>query len=196
MFRITTLLNALAAIAAENNKLMPSELQPGMSRPKLEGLLAANNFPVVPPDAWFEAYQWRNGTPDDGCDRPLFHYHRYAPVEEALAEREFLEGLHDDSAHPPPLLPLFTFMGEWYAMDCSPDPALRGRILFLYQDDNVAYDSLETMLESILECYAQGAYRYDRSGEATVDEPLVAKIKLERNRCRATEPFMADAAHP
>jgi hypothetical protein len=193
---IATLLNALADIAVENNKLLPSELQPGLPRSKLEQLLAANNFSGVPPDAWFQAYQWRNGTPDSGSDSPLFYYHRFAPVEEALAERRSLERLLDESPNPPPLLPLFTFMGEWYAMDCSANPALHGRILFLFQGDNVAYDSLEAMLESILDCYAQGAYRFDQDGETVVDEQLAAQIKLGRNRCRAVEPYMADAAHP
>jgi hypothetical protein len=195
MSRSGALLDALAAIAASNNELLPGELQPGLSRTELDAFLVEADFPVKPPEEWFHIYEWRNGTLDDGRDRQLFHYHRFAPVQEALADRHFLEALHDGSSHPPPLLPLFTFMGEWYAMDCSSDTVIRGRILFLFQGDNVAYDNLETMLESILECYMQGAYRYE-NGETIVDEPLVAQIKLRRNRCRAAEPHLAEAAHP
>lgn len=195
MSRIATLLDALAAIAAGNNELLPSELQPGLSRAELDALLAEADFPVEPPEEWYQTYEWRNGTVDDGRDRKLFYYHRFAPVQEALAERGLLEEGHDDSPNPPPLLPIFTFMGEWYAMDCSSDDTIRGRILFLFHDDIVAYDNLEAMLESILECYTLGAYRHE-NGKTVVDEPRVAQIKLRRNRCRAVDPNLAALAHP
>jgi len=193
--RITDLLDTLAGLAETHHALEPSELQPGLSRAELESILLANHFSADPPESWFELYQWRNGTVYDGRDPPLFHYHRFAPVQEALAEHAHLEALYREPPETVPLLPLFTFMGEWYVVDCSADPREHGRILFLFQGVTVAYDGLEAMLESILECYQQGAYRYD--GEETiVDEQRVARIKLARNRCRASEPYLAVAAHP
>jgi hypothetical protein len=195
MSHVASLLEALAQTAATNRELEPGELQPGLSRAELEAALRADHFPGVPPESWFHLYQWRNGTVDDGRDPPLFHYHRFAPLDEALSQRGHLEALYREPPNVVPLLPIFTFMGEWYVVDCSKDPKEYGRILFLFQDVTIAYDSLETMLESILDCYEQGAYRYE-NGEVIVDDQRVAQIKLARNSCRGAEPYLAMAAHP
>lgn len=70
MSRIATLLEALAKIAVEGGELNRADLQDGLSRTELKKLLVEHSFPVKAPDAWIQAYEWRNGTVDDGCGKP------------------------------------------------------------------------------------------------------------------------------
>lgn len=223
---LSAILAQLAAIAAQHDPAYPAALQPGLSRAALTTRLRAAGFAWQPPEEWFTLYQWRNGstaTEEGAPNTPLFNYHAFMTLEEALAERALWNDVNaamysvnrdmtppdaspatapaqeeeaDFVPYPPHLLPVFCFEGECYAVECHVQAQAHGRVHFLYQGDWVCYDSLQTMLAAKLECHrTAGIYVRDADGcENCADPAACAAILLRHNPCRAAE--LGDAAHP
>ena len=159
-------------------------LRAGLSQGQLEEIL--KDFPFYLPKEVMELYQWHDGTEVDHYgDCQLFHYHTFLPIKYALNVREsFLPTEKDDYSYfQPELLPLFEFEGEFYCTQYSKESSETAPVWFIYHDDSVVYDSLTTMLQSILECYKTGAYLLNED-EEIVDEQRVADIKLKWNHIR------------
>ena len=194
---LTAILERLAAIAAQRDSDFPASLQPGLSREALRARLAEAGFAYEPPQEWFELYQWHNGSTSG---TPLFYYHEFMSVEEALAERKVLDQGNRESdceLWPTNILPLFYFSGEFYAIECHAEPQVTGRIWFVFHDTIVCYDGLTSMLAAKQGCFETGIYwDEDEDGyEEVADEAACATILLKHNPIRA-EMGLAAHYHP
>jgi hypothetical protein len=160
-------------------------LRSGLSQSQLEEI--HKDFPFYLPKEVLEMYQWHDGTNVDHYgDCQLFYYHTFLPLEYALKLREsWLPTKEEDYIYfPIELLPLFEFEGEFYCTQCSMEPSEAAPVWFAYHDNSIIYDTLTTMLQSILECYKTEAYLLIDENEEVVDEQRVADIKLKWNPIR------------
>ena len=98
---LTPILQALADMAAVHAPDYPQCLQPGLSREQLQAMLQQAGFAYQPPQEWFELYQWHNGSieGEEAMRTPLFHYHEFMPLEEALQLRAEMDETNRHLAH-------------------------------------------------------------------------------------------------
>lgn len=167
------------------NPQLKSSLQKGISSEEIASKL--NNFPFILPQEAQLLYQWHNGMKMES-DCELFYYHSFLSLDQALAIRnEWLKLNQDWSIYPINILPLFSFEGEYYGIECSEKEQRSGLIWFIYHANFPVYNSLKMMLFSILKCYQKGAYfpifKHNYL-ETIVKEKEVAEIKLKYNPIR------------
>lgn len=143
-----------------------------------------------------EIYKWHNGMDLQnrrGAQRSLLYYHHFLPLAEAVDTH--LSWIEDGIGEELGLFPIFEYEGEFYAASCGSVKRDSQPIYSVYHDIQIAYDSLRTMLLSILECYETGAYQIvPGKKDLEIDEERVAEIKLRWNPCRRTELSLYD--HP
>lgn len=180
---VANILEGILSFTASTDPHLGQCLQEGLSSEQINEMTQDFSFRL--PREVEELYKWHNGMGPEGReDHRLLYYHYFLPLDEALdlsksfAEIDFIEKKG--------LLPLFEFEGEYYASCCSEEEQELASICFLYHDEHIVYDSLTTMLSSILECYEQKAYVPVMcwAGEPNADEDLAAQIKLKWNPVR------------
>jgi hypothetical protein len=181
---IATILDKLADYSCIANPVLHIHLQPPC---RFDFIQQQKPFAYHFPQEVLELYQWHNGIQpaEDNPWEELFHYHRFLPFLEAVQEYREMQHFGVD-VYDPHLFPLFTFMGEHYATWCAEEPKERSPIYFVYHGTAQVYDSLTSMLQSLLECYETGAYELV-DGEYQPHEERVAAIKLKWNPCRMTQ---------
>ena len=190
-------LDRIVAYTARVNPALHEHLQPGVDA---AAFLIARNFPYYLPDEVQALYQWHNGTHLTDADpwEELFYYHAFLSIEDAYAEYLQLQAANaeiGEIVYEPNLFPLFTFMGEYYSVECCEEPTARGRIFFVFQGEVQVYDSLTSMFVAILDCYDQGGYELV-DGEYKAHEAEVAAIKARWNHCRRLDNGTIFPYHP
>ena len=168
---MSELTNALNRILNwfENNKPSTIEsLQPGLTIEEIEE--KAKDLPFRLTQEVYELYQWRNGMIDDGSC--FFSAFRFIPLEEAIKySKSVVEDI--EIFFPFGWLPIFEFEGDYSAVICAEEKTESSLILDIYEDTNIAHQSLTNMMCCIAECYETGAFYIDESGN--LEENEVAK---------------------
>jgi hypothetical protein len=183
MNRIHELLDSVAGYSAQLDPALRSVLQPGYSPAQIREIV-----PFTLPDEVVALYGWHNGMDDPDAieEHRLFYYHHFLALEDAYRTYQELMDANQSTGHAlydPNLFPLFSFMGEWYMVQITPEATTYGSIWFVHQGAAQVYDSLTAMLEAINECYVSNAYRIE-NGDIVPDEVRVASIKARWNLCR------------
>ena len=131
-------------------------------------------------------YQWKGGTDvpagtplDDVHFFPGFYFLSWADAITNLA------AFKNDRRWNPKWLPVFANGGgDFYAVDCEKGSdslcAVVGFLLDEPQQD-VEYQTLGSMLETILECYRRGAFYIDDHGYLEINDRLHAEIARAHN---------------
>lgn len=182
---IIEIITTILKYTNQDNQLTDS-LQPGLTLAEIDNQL--KHFPFKLPDEAKQLYQWHNGT-NPTVEEPLFYYHYFLSIEESLKVYHQWQNFNqqDFYIYPENIFPLFTFEGEYYAIECSLEQQKTGKIWHIYHDNICVYNSLYFMLKSFLECYEKEAYNMvlvDDYWETEVNEKQVAEIKLKYNPIR------------
>lgn len=186
-------LETIVSYTTHINPHLRSHLQPGYDAATVQRICST---PYHLPEEVYILYAWHNGM-EEVADDPweeLFHYHTFLPLEAAATTYQAWQALGPDH-YDPRLFPLFTFMGEYYAIYCSEEPTIHGPIAFVYQGVGQVYDSLTHMLQAIAACYTAGAY-YLQNGRYIANASQVATIKAIWNRCRTNTDGTVFSHHP
>ena len=176
---MSELTNALDRILNwfQNNK--PStidSLQPGLTVEEIEE--KAKDLPFRLTQEVYELYQWRNGMVDDGSC--FFSAFRFLPLEEAIKySKSVVEDI--EIFFPFGWLPIFEFEGDYSAVICAEEKTESSLILDIYEDTNIAHQSLTNMMCCIAECYETGAFYIDESGNLEENEVAAKNILLKYN---------------
>lgn len=168
---------------------MISLLQPGLSESELTSFLQKVNI-TLPPDV-YALYAWRNGVDEDALESKvlgqlaLFPLGIFIPFEIALDEFvTHTEGRYWDKN----LFPLFgSGGGDYYIIDCQEDSSTFGMIYF-YSPTNVdfygvvtKFDSLNSLIITITECYNSNLYYIDEESYLEVDFKKERSISKKNN---------------
>lgn len=129
-------------------------------------------------------YRWRNGTKlteDTSLGKLwLFNFGVFLPIEQALTY--YKEGINNLTKWDEGMFPLFASGGgEFYLIDCNKSSVNYGMI-FHHSIGNIdfdiiitMYDSLNTFVNTIYQCYKEKAYYFSNIGGIEFD---VEKEKL------------------
>ena len=175
--------------------LLIPNLRSGLSSDDIkEQFKNLEHFPFDIPTSFIELYQWHDGIENQ---REMFCYHTFLSLAECLEIRSEWNDInlsHQEVGEPDlyeaDLLPIFEFEGEYYCIQCHETQQDDGAIWFVYHDSSQVYDSLESMMLSILECYEVKAYKptfAEYYVDTDIDEEKVSQIKLKYNSCRRKE---------
>ena len=149
---------------------LPLYFQAGISRHTVDDLLGKSNVEISLPDEVYAFYQWRNGLDDDTVNSKasgevqLFTLAAFTSLKMSI-QNYHSPDLRDFSSKG--LFPLFdSFVGEFYFIDTN-DKSDTYKMIIFYSLSNPyiqhtasIFDSLETCLITIAECYRKRAYYY------------------------------------
>jgi hypothetical protein len=145
--------------------------QPGISKKNVEGALLENNIDLTIPSAVYALYAWRNGLTDEIVDSKasgevrLFQLATFTSLN--IAIQNYLAPDLKNLSWSKHLFPLFdSFAGDFYLIDTNEKSDTFKMIMFYspanpYFENCVSiFDSLETCLTTVAECYREKAYCY------------------------------------
>ncbi|NJK64649.1 MAG: hypothetical protein HC921_19875 [Synechococcaceae cyanobacterium SM2_3_1] len=185
-----SILNYTSAVDSE----LRNSLRDGLSSQQIDDYI--QNMSIQIPSEVEELYKWHDGMNDESRwenQRVLLYYHYFLPFSESLDI--YYTWVKNRANEDLRLFPIFEFENEFYATSCSSTKQNSSPIYNVYGGSTIAYDSLKTMLMSILECYESGAYQIGSDRwDLEIDEERAAEIKLRWNPCRNTELSLFD--HP
>jgi cell wall assembly regulator SMI1 len=119
-------------------------------------------------------YEWKNGVDldkldDRNFDTSLFPLATFVGLEDALEAYQFYT---NEKYWPTNMFPVFQSNGgDFFLSDINPQSKNYSRIYFFspsdpYFSDLISYaDSVEKLLESVINCYSLGIFRYDQTDE-------------------------------
>jgi hypothetical protein len=174
---LEAILERLVTYASRCQPTLRGHLQPGLSPAEVRARLAHAGFPYQPAREVATLYAWHNGTAGHNLLETFFNYHFFLPLEDALRDYTLLQR-HD--LYLVDRLPLFTFEGEYYVVQCGETEVEEAPVYHDYHSTDYAYDSLTRMLAAELACYETGAYRLE-GGKYLRDEAQMAVLKLQWN---------------
>lgn len=155
------------------------ELRPGTEPARIREALTAAGLHAT--DELVALYAIADGARDEAD--VFVWYHDFLPLDRAIAARDRLRRiplLGWDADY----LPLFTFQGEWFAVDCGQPDRAASPVVHLFIEDapRVAFTNLSTMLQTMAETMASGAMRWDAEHRAIVDDvQAIAAIHARLN---------------
>lgn len=165
-----TLITALEQILQwhqTNDTQIPKALNSGQDKAAIKAALA--DLPCQPPEELLELWAWHDGTAGQEY-LPFIWYHDFLSVEEALDDYESLmtlPGLKWQETW----IPIFSFEGEWYFVECYPEPRLASPVGYYFLEDTETYYTflnLTTMMATSAAWYKENAVRWN--GERQVLE--------------------------
>jgi len=168
-----------------SNSPLWSYLQPGISKEVVDNNLTKANLDVAFPDEIYSLYEWHNGVNENEArekdigELSLFKLGIFSSLSFAIDN--YIEYAVQNSYWSKGLFPLFeSGGGDYYLIDSNKHSATY-KMIFFYSPSNsyfqgVAsiFDSLDSLLSSVIECYREKAYYF------SPDSPdLEIKPKLE-----------------
>lgn len=188
---IAEIMEEILTYTASVDPDLRASLRDGLSYDQIEE--KSRDFGLEIPREVKDLYAWHDGMhAENREDHQLLYYHYFLPLDEALELCEHFEEVeffrYSEDLLGNKILPLFEYECEYYAARCNSEKQDRAPIYFVYHGEKVVYDSLTTMLMSILECYRIGAYILTPNGDEPFieDEQLVAQTKLNWNPVRSS----------
>jgi hypothetical protein len=126
-------------------------------------------------------YTWRNGE-DEQCTTSLFDEHHFLPLEVAIQEYNSLVSLYSEPDEDIEIdfndvFPFAMFMGSYYAIYCGRNQ-LRGLqypILRIFQGVELWFNNMETMIQTIDNWHAHGAY-YQKTLDAGLKKHIWSNL--------------------
>ena len=107
----------------------------------------------------------------------------FLPLDDAIGDRRWLRWvplLGWDADY----LPILSFQGEWFAVDCGREGQAGSPVVHLFLEDSprVAFTNLTTMMRTMAEAMESGAIRWDSEVGAMVDDvQAVSEIHARLN---------------
>jgi hypothetical protein len=159
-------------------------LLPPIEKSRLVGDLARNELAQCA-DV-IAMYQWKGGT-NVPAGTPLDDVHFFPGFywlswEDAMTN---LSVFKKDSRWKPQWLPVFANGGgDFYAVDCEKgSDSLCAVVGFLLgePEQDIEYETLGSMLETVLDCYRRGAFFVDDRGYLEINNQLHAEIARAHN---------------
>jgi hypothetical protein len=164
------------------------ELNNGLNEFDIKQLLTSVSLPIN--EEIIYLYSWRNGVSFDNKEishLELFPEGIFLSLEDAIKTYRisvFQESLWEDL-----LFPLFTNgAGDYYLFDMNVESETKGMILLyapsllLAENPQTIFDSLESFINTVLECYKQKAFKIiDNDGYIDIDYELREQIAKDNN---------------
>jgi hypothetical protein len=177
---ITPILKKIENYLVSQQSIAGTLLQKGISRAEIQQKTAHLIYPLTP--QVLELYEWKNGITDSSdytiAELELFQWGIFETLETSLEHYAFnTKAGYWGRKH----FPLFTTGGgDFLLINLNPNDTAYGYIFAhshaLYGDELIAsYQSLEALLECVLECYEKGAYSFV-DGVLEEDRPLRNRI--------------------
>ncbi|MDJ0941026.1 MAG: hypothetical protein QNJ00_14795 [Woeseiaceae bacterium] len=192
MDTIAARLNALlAAYEAKGAKTIRDSLQPGLAREQIEQACAW--FPAKVPEPIIEMYQWRNGQTQDAWNEDFPFWFRdmsfsslaTAKVEYASMMQSY--GIENSLEYDRILLatsfPFAAFNGGWYVVPADGHNLKTDTefpVISVMEGIDLFYYSIETMLDTCIECVRSDSYDLEDAGMGE-DEETEERIWLKHN---------------
>jgi len=177
------LFNDLIKVMAEMKRPVASHLRPGL--PQLAINQQCDLAGITIPDDLNELYQLCDGV--DALGRPdiefcLLSIYFFMPLNMALREYSWVkeQSLYDNEISSE-WFPFLSGEGDYYLLDAQAASQGSPSIIcwMMEFDPEVRYSSLATMVDTLAECYRQGAYA--NPGEQNDNKLLIARISAVRN---------------
>lgn len=183
MSNMQRLFNDLVKVMEETERPIASHLRPGLSQNAVRQLCDRAGTTI--PNDLNELYQIHDGV--DALGRPdiefcLLSIYFFMPLDMALREYNWVkeQALHNDEISSQ-WFPFLSGEGDFYLVDVQAesqgDPSI---ICWMMEfDPEIRYTSLVTMVDTLTECYRQGAY--STPGQQNDNKLLIARISAVRN---------------
>lgn len=175
---LVSLMNYIVEWHVAKQHIVGRTLLPGLPKDDIEAVLAEESLHPLP--ELTALYHWRNGSADeDQLEYPFMLYHRFLPLEQALEARDqLLEEYRFEACRF--WLPVLTFEGEYFCVDCSSD-SKAGRVRFLLCESpefrDYAFSSLTHLAQVSLEGYRSCCRKSSDGGFALdLDIPALATV--------------------
>ena len=164
------------------NATVLNSLNSGLDIDKIRNLEKSNNFELIP--EIIELYQWKNGShfTDSG------NYFRIKkgtlmPLSKAFAEyNDFIEN-EFEYFHKFYFPIIESIGGEFLVVECDKKSEMFGMILnydtkyvFMTNGATPVYDSIPSMIRSIINCFLNKAYFFNEKGKCDIDYDLEKEI--------------------
>jgi hypothetical protein len=181
MTELNVLLNELYTILKTANPALAGLLQQGLDKAAIDR--AAGKAGLTFPDELYALYGWKNGMTNDIESIENLRELRIFPLAIYLSLSESLEdyGYNANNYWPRNLFPVFTSGGgDYYLLNCEEGTPSRGMIYYfcpsdyLFQGVITKFDSLPSLISSVIECYAEKVYYFDDAGTF-----IIADLKQE-----------------
>lgn len=179
-------LNALEQCLKQYVEPVYHKLEKGVSYEYITEIV--NEFDLID-DNIKNLYHWRNGIKRDTGKYvgqfDFFSFGKMLPLEEALVHYKiYMNG----GSWPSNYFPLFTTNAGDYLLYDSDKKSKTYGMLFLYSpsllitEPKTAYDSLESFFQTVIQCYQQGAYRFNHSSNILeIDDEREWEISTKLN---------------
>lgn len=158
-------LNILLQVLKKNNSPVIDMLQGPISRGDIDLLIGKLNINL--PNEVYELFGWRNGvrTPEEYFlgQTWMFPLGGFFPIQNAIEQYNYYAG-KDEYWKESMFLLFESGGGEMYLIECNKESSQYGMI-FKHSDGAIdyeviisAYDSLQNLITTIIQCYKKGAY--------------------------------------
>jgi hypothetical protein len=182
---LTTILDSILDHQKRLHRPVASLLQPGLSENAIRDLF--RTVSIRPPQALVDLYCWRNGIPEETKaslnDLNFIPGYYFMGLQEAVATYRILTTPYPDVVWNPLYFPFLADGSDGrYAVHCGDsDRLLDGDVTWtLCGETRNVYESLKSMLMTVEDCYASGAF-FVANGSLRVDARARAKIAQRHN---------------
>jgi len=172
---LDTILKLESYLARERPELLDA-LLPGLTTSQIDEIVS--NFPFRLPLEIYELYQWRNGIDVEGSYNPLVKFLPESPfflnLEFCIKEYDRLMSVKDsggdafdDEALNPKWFPLISFDQTYFLTIGNSLQQSTSEIIYIWADEweaSPCYESLTSMLLTVIECSEAGVYYFDGKG--------------------------------
>jgi len=187
------LLESLLNELERHNAPVLRYLKDGVSKEKIEAAFEENNIPLKLPEEVLELYKWKNGVSafieDDEPiigELELFTQGVYTSFQ--LSFDTYISHILKSDFFTPSMFPLFeSGSGELFLVECNPgSPEYKKILMFTLHDPILAggevkskYDSMESLLLTVLECYQKGIYFFSEfEGKRVFDIERMSEVEV------------------
>ncbi len=182
--RLNAALDQVVAHLTRLGRSVVSQLQPGLSAAEVARVEASLPFQLT--EEVRAVYRWRNGIALDQnkvLGDQWFFPGFYLPSLEHARER--FEGRKRAAQWRRGWYPLFEDgAGDFYIVPCKKKPLERAPVIgFIHGEPEqpIEYLDVTTMIETLADCYAQGAFFVNDAGILDVDDDAQERIARQHN---------------
>lgn len=168
---LTQSLEKLVDIWESKGVPMRQHLRPGLTRVEIQAALTP--LGLNPPEELYELYEWHDGVDDYYKPALMFGEHQFIPLNDAIKELQgtieyYIPAMGDEYDASPDLakcLPFGFFDGSSYGVYCDPAlvEGLQYPVIRIFEGDEVEFENLNLMAETVLEWFRCGVYGNDNS---------------------------------
>jgi len=169
MSTITEKLDTLIQLIESQGFPIRSQLEPGLSRTEIERKTKNLSFQL--PEELYELYQWHNGQGEEiYANVPLFRDTFFISLEQAIEDYEAVQAFRygEEDNFLMTSFPFSNFEGSWYILPSHSkllQPQLERPVISVFEGIEVMYLSVSVMLETLIQCFLEGAYQIDLDSE-------------------------------